>query len=584
MKFKNFPIKIFSAGPGEEDFSNSKKQLLQLMLLIGFVSIPGLVHIYQMISEKGLVVSSFYLLFHISFLLLPLVVIRPFYWGISLIPFLFLVPSEFIHVYHYDGYSTLSAFISSIETDPAEFKEFLYNYRIYFFIAIPISLTLIVFHFLIIKPSLKLHRSLKLSIVGLFIFAIFSFGAKTVYDLSARGQSWGESLSGLNEVYSRLFNQNFPYAYILKIHDYAEQRILYEQSIAHKKGFSFGAAAPKEYLNDHAPVHVIVIGETARAHNWSLNGYPRNTNPQLSDRSGLYYCDDAIAAATHTRESIMLTLTRATPKNTQPIYNEKSLITAFSEAGYKTFWLSTQNMTGGVDSQVYVLASEADEDAYIGGDYEFNTTYDEELIPELRHVLDNNKNSPLFIIIHTLGSHERYRMRYTPAFDHFQPSSEGDDYNWNSPGIRERLLNSYDNSILYTDYVLDSMIELLAETGRASSFLYFSDHGENILDDGSDRFGHGGVIPTKYVTDIPFFFWFSDQYRNLETEIVGNISEHCKKPISTDNVFDTLLDLGKVEISNHRTTKSLGNKNFENTERYILNTSFEPIKYSNLEQ
>lgn len=565
-------------------FFNSKTHLTQLLLLIAFLSIPGLVHIYQMISEKGLIVSSFYFLFHISFLLIPLVVIRPFYWGIALIPFLFLVPSEFIHVYHYDGYSTLSAFISSIETDPAEFKEFLYNYRIYFFIGIPIALILVFSHFLIIKPSLKLHRSVKLAIVGLFIFTLSSFGAKTVYDLSSRGQSWSESLSGLNELYSRLFSRNFPYAYVLKFYDYAKQRILYEQSIARKEGFSFEATAPTEYLNNHAPVHVIVIGETARAHNWSLNGYPRNTNPMLSDRGGLYYCDNAIAAATHTRESIMLTLTRATAKDTRPIYNEKSLITAFSEAGYKTFWLSTQNMTGGVDSQVYVLASEADEKAYIGGDYKFNTTYDEELIPELKDVLDKNKSSPLFIIIHTLGSHERYRMRYTPEFDHFQPSSKGDDYNWNSPGIRERLLNSYDNSILYTDYVLDSMIELLAETGRVSSFLYFSDHGENILDDGSDRFGHGGVIPTKYVTDIPFFFWFSEQYRNIESEIVGNISENCKKPISTDNVFDTLLDVGKVEISNHRTKKSLGSKYFEHTERYILNTSFEPIKYSTLEQ
>ncbi len=99
-------------------------------------------------------------------------------------------------------------------------------------------------------------------------------------------------------------------------------------------------------------------------------------------------------------------------------------------------------------------------------------------------------------------------MRYPESFEQFKSASKGDGYNWSSLGLRERLLNSYDNSILYTDYILDQFISILDKQNRNISFLYCSDHGENILDDGTNRFGHRGVVTTKYVIDVPFFSGF----------------------------------------------------------------------------
>ena len=315
--------------------------------------------------------------------------------------------------------------------------------------------------------------------------------------------------------------------------------------------------------------------------NWG--GYTRETNPRLNLRDDITYFNNAITAATHTREAIQLALTRATPGNTFPINNEKSIVTAFSEAGYKTIWISNQNMTGGVETEIYPIAKEADETFFLGREYNINSAFDGDLIPVLEGVLASNMDAPMFIVIHTMGSHERYRMRYPPEFEIFKPASKGDDYNFVSQGIRERLINSYDNSIVYTDYILDLVISAASKTNRISTVTYFSDHGENILDDGSSRFGHGGVIPTRYVIDIPLIFWPSDQFKKTYPDKLQSIKHTSHKPVSVLNIFDTLLDIGRINISGYRAQNSLANNKFIPGKRLILNTEHHVITYDSVE-
>ena len=143
----------------------------------------------------------------------------------------------------------------------------------------------------------------------------------------------------------------------------------------------FGATTDKQSLSQIKPVVILVIGETSRAHNWQLNGYHRKTNPNLIQRDNLFYYNNAISAATHTSQTIQLVLSRATPKNLEPVYTEKSIITAFSEAGYKTVWISNQNMTGGVETSIYSIATEADVRIFSGADYRVKSEMDEILIP-----------------------------------------------------------------------------------------------------------------------------------------------------------------------------------------------------------
>lgn len=494
-----------------------------------------------------------------------------------MIPFLFLVPAEMIHVLHYDGFSTISAFTSSVETNTKEFSEFLHNYRLYFYLLIPVALALSVSHFFFIPRSLIFSKRTRLIIGATFTIVFCAFSFKAAHDSWSRSHKLNDVAFGLKELYQRMFTQNYPYAYIPKIYKYTSERMEFRKALAAKKDFRFGAYTDKITLEHNKPLIVIVIGESSRANNWSLGGYARNTNPLLSRREDLYYCKDTTSSATQTRESVELALTRASPRNLTPIYNEKSLVTAYKEAGYSTIWISNQKMTGGVDTAIYEMAKEADETHFIGSDYRYKNSYDEKILPVLKEVLITNNHKPTLLVIHTIGSHEIYRMRYPPGFEKFKPASKGDDYNWNSPGLRERLLNSYDNSILYTDYVLNSFISLLSQQSRNIGLIFFSDHGENILDDGSDRFGHGGVVPTKYVIHIPMFFWFSGGFVDSYPDKVGHIKTNCLKPVSENYVFDTMLDLGGIKIKGYQASNSMASNADFKSERFILDASLKPI-------
>jgi len=559
--------------------TDSIMSITSLALVVILLLLPAFFHTPNIAQEKSIHIVAIYTLFSTMLVLSPLAFIRPAFFCYLSIPFLLVMPFELIHVINYDGYTTLAAFVSTLETNPNEALEFQHNYRHYLYILYPIIIIGILGSIYYVRHHHRLHKKTRTAIFALFIATLLLFTAKTIYEQELKGIN--DYTPGLSELYTRLFSQNFPFSYFIKGRNYLKQREEVLKSLEQKKDFIFGATSDKEALSLHNPVIILVIGETSRAHNWQLNGYKRNTNPELVKRKDIFYFKNAISAATHTNQTIQLVLSRATPRNLNPIYSEKSIVTAFSEAGYKTFWISNQNMTGGVETTVYSISLEADKRIFTNTDYEVRSEFDEALIPALEKTLSENTNAPLFIVIHTMGSHEVYRNRYPENFEEFRPASKGDDYNFSSPDIKERLLNSYDNSILYTDYILDKLIEVTASTKRPSTLSYFSDHGENLLDDENNRFGHGGVIPTQYVTNIPMFIWTSNEFLSHRPEFHESILVNTMKPVSSLYLFDTLLDLGSINIDGYKNANSLANNNFTASDIYILNTEYKALNLGN---
>ena len=557
------------------------KKHFSLFFIIILLALPTFFHIPNLLHEKSIFIVSLYVAFSLSLLVFPLAFIRPRFFGYLTLPFLLLMPAELIHVAHYDGYSTLAAFASTLETNPHEAIEFQHNYRYFLYILYPLILLGSIGFLKYIKYDYQLPAAVRAGIFIAFVSILGLFVTKVTLNHYDRGDE--DYAHIYKDLHFRLFTQNFPYAYFLKAYEYIKQREAVAESLEIKRDFTFGAETDRGELAQQKPVVVLVIGETSRAANWQLDGYRRPTNPLLSKRDNLLYFTDSISAATHTNQTIQLVLSRASPNNIDPVYNEKTITTAFKEAGYKTLWLSNQNMTGGVETTVYAISTEADQRTFVGADYQVNPEFDAVLVPMLEKALAKNRDEPLFIIVHTMGSHEVYRNRYPPDFEKFKPASRGDDYNFASPGIRERLLNSYDNSILYTDYVLDNIIEAVARSKRLATVTYFSDHGENILDDGSSRFGHGGVLPTLYVTNIPMFIWASEQFKTAYPEKFTHLANNITKPVSNLYLFDTLLDIGNIHINGYDNTLSLVQEDFTPRTRYVLNTSYKPLKYANIQ-
>ena len=142
------------------------------------------------------------------------------------------------------------------------------------------------------------------------------------------------------------------------------------------------------------------------------------------------------------------------------------------------------------------------------------------------------------MVIHTQGSHFVFEDRYPPTRAEFVSVGGGDQ--------REYLVNTYDNSILYSDYVLSELIQTLARLKSPAALLYVADHGENLKDDERALFGH--YFNNEYDLPVPMVLWHSDEYAELYPERVAAARKHASRPVSTRNVFYTLAGLAGLKF------------------------------------
>lgn len=237
--------------------------------------------------------------------------------------------------------------------------------------------------------------------------------------------------------------------------------------------------ARPSHPEDSCEVYVMVIGETARAMNFSLYGYQRDTNPRLSKTPGLVTFSDVTTQSNTTHKSVPMLLSQASASDFERLFHEKGILQAFREAGFHTVFLSNQRPN---HSFIDFLGEQADQWLFLktgdanpagrelaeapGKDGNF---YDADLLPILDRILARKRKKE-FIVLHTYGSHFNYMDRYPRQMAHFQPDTHCEAKKENRPD----LINAYDNTIRYTDLVLSGVIERLRAHGGMSAMLYTS--------------------------------------------------------------------------------------------------------------
>ena len=315
---------------------------------------------------------------------------------------------------------------------------------------------------------------------------------------------------------------------------------------------------------------VLVIGESANRNHLGLYGYERNTTPKFSARKDIVVYSDVVNPYSHTLAAVLALYTEATLENQKSVDECVSLLDIFYSAGYKTFWLSNQSPVGVYDNAVFNMAQTAENVKFvnIGSNSSFESTlknsYDELLLPELLKILTANPTQNLFITIHLMGSHAAYSKRYPPKFEYFK----------NATDKNQKIINHYDNSIRYTDYVLDSMINILnyfsQNSNTTSSFLYCSDHGDNVFDYNNTA-GHdyAGYLP-DCIVEIPFIIWLSDTYKKKYPNKTSHILNNKDLPFMNDDLFHVVLDLQNIETQYFNSSKSVINENYKIPEKRIL--------------
>lgn len=335
------------------------------------------------------------------------------------------------------------------------------------------------------------------------------------------------------------------------------------------RSFSFGA----QYTGnqDIAPLIVLLIGETSRYDHWQINGYCRPTSPRLMERDIISF-DSCFTVANLTTVSVPFMLSRATPDNQSLYMEEKSVVEAFAEAGYQTTWIADQSF----NNHFLLRIAESCGNTHYVTARKGEQLLDTMLLEPLRMLLDRGGGSrsdgKQFVVMHSLGCHYKYSERYPDEFQRFCPDMKGmsiralmPDFDSiahgvrfntedNSPAlmrnVKKVLVNSYDNAILYTDYLIDSTISLLEQTGRPALLLYISDHGENLMDDERHMLLHGTYAGSIYEYHVPLFVWMSDEYKNLYPEKAEAMQGNTHKVLTTMNIFHSLLCLGNIGMPN----------------------------------
>lgn len=333
------------------------------------------------------------------------------------------------------------------------------------------------------------------------------------------------------------------------------------------RSFSFGARQPAP---DAVPETVVlVIGESARYDRWSLNGYPRETNPLLSQEPNLVMLSDVVTAVSATRLSVPVIISRKPAKQSlEDGFAEKSFITAYKEAGFRTYWLSNQISFGQFDTPVSVFAREADVVQFMNlGGYTNSSNFDDILLAPLQHALADPAPKKL-IVLHTLGSHWNYSQRHPKQFDKWQPSLYGvDQPAYTDLKIKPQMNNSYDNSVLYTDWFLSQAIGKLKAPQQPVSMLYVADHGQTLYDGACRLAFHGHN--TIHEFRVPAFVWYSDQYQERYPGKIEQLARHRKAKLATENMFHTLLDLGDIRYPEDRLEWSFVNQGFKLHRRFV---------------
>jgi len=303
---------------------------------------------------------------------------------------------------------------------------------------------------------------------------------------------------------------------------------------------------------------VFVIGESSRPHNWSLYGYHRPTTPNLDKRLGLYKFNRMCTTAPYTSLAVPSMLSLSPISDWDRIASTKSLVGIYRAAGYMTHWLSVQEVDsfGGI---IPHIAAEAHSRQY------FERSYDAALLPVHEQIL-HTPNAKRAIFIHIKGSHFDYARRYPDSFRQFQPATDS---------AKDSIIAHYDNTVLYTDWLLHTLMSQLEASNRPSVLVYTSDHGENLMDDHRGLLGHG--IGNEYDLSVSAFIWATANVSGHQSAKLKKLQQRADQKVSISSLPHTLLGLTGVHTDGYNSAEDLLSDDFvPSTCPYLLGSGFVP--------
>ncbi|KLV04522.1 phosphoethanolamine transferase [Photobacterium ganghwense] len=297
--------------------------------------------------------------------------------------------------------------------------------------------------------------------------------------------------------------------------------------------------------NTSRNVMVLVVGETARASNYALNGYSRNTNPFLIHED-VHAFRQVASCGTATAASLpcMFSNMRQEEYSAALARRQEGLLDVLQHAGIDVLWKDNNSGSKGVSDRVRHIQITPDQDAALCPN---GICFDGILLKNMDKELAALKGDGI-IVLHLLGSHgPTYYQRYPESFEVYKPVCRSSEIQHCSAAA---LLNTYDNTLVYTDYILSQVIIKLKRMGDTvnTAMLYLSDHGESLGEKGIYLHGMPYTIAPETQTRVPMITWFSASYQRqhkINRECVSRLAR--KADLSHDNLFHTVLGMMQVQ-------------------------------------
>lgn len=549
-----------------------------MTLLFFLLLLPNFVVMFKSSDLAGdFVKQAAYMFFSCLILLVPALFFKVRFYFLFQSLFLLMSPIEIGHILFSRMPVTIGLMSAILNTNQQEAFELIYSMKGYVILFLLILLVFYGILFTQIENKPLFTRRGKIWMCCLYI--LFNLALWTaMWKISDDTNGTAFRIQAVTNNFYSKYTKTYPCNLIAVFIETLATEQETEQMQEKLKDFRFHAQRQKTIQEKE--IYVLIIGESCRYGNFSVNGYERPTSPLLEKEKDLISYSKALTTSNVTHLAIPQILTRATPHDPDRAHKEKALPDLFIECGFHTAWIASQYAS---NRFVKRITKGMDYSFFSTTDFDSADNYDGKLLPHIDSVLNMNNQKQL-IIVHTLGSHFRYNARYPKSFERFTPSlQDNTGYDVINPDNKEVLVNSYDNSICYTDYVLDEIIRKVDAQDAISAVVFISDHAENLYDDERHMTMHGNVEPTIYELHIPLFIWTSSAYRKIHPNKTETINNHKEKKVSTSNLFHSFLDLASISYPEEKKEKSFASTEFrEDSVWYILTTDERIINKSDL--
>ena len=482
----------------------------------------------------------------ISALLFVVGVITPRYVSISIYFVFMLVPAFHLGYYFLYG-AAIDQYIIGVllTTNAIEASEFL--------------------------TAARLTKYLAIVIVMIVVLTISSVGLVRLSQRCKEASNWKLQKSFSIEILVAI-------TFSVAIAWYQDPRLLKGISLSYKKFYSDlnslkkitakrlhlprGSYASKSGTGE---TYVVVIGEALNKQHMGIYGYLRPTTPELQKHSDLLVFNNAYAIHHHTHMVLPLSFTEANLYNGTDYQHAYSLFNILHNAGVKTYWLTNQFYLGVEDHAPIDVMAKLTVDhlqrfsAKLVDHNHALRNYDGIMLPSVEKILSSKETHNRVIFVHLYGSHYQFCNRYPKQFHEFQDKLDRALYGNIANVPYYEKINCYDNSILYQDFVIASILNMLKKAGGVSGFIFFSDHGEDVLQNITRNLG----VINYSMLDIPMLMWFSEDYQQKYQHLYLAIRRARDKLFSNDLIYDTFVALFALETKKYTAHFDLSSPDYE---------------------